>query len=413
MIELTLLGPHADSSQIVFTDPQGQRYLVTIDDALRAAVRRDALQAQSLPSADSPLRPRQIQELLRAGMTPSEIASAYDVEVAFVSKFRSPVDSEKRYIISQSLKSTVGAEADCPTLEDLVVDRLATVSVDPASLQWNATRKTHQPWELHVSFVQAARVRQASWEVTGRGSIVRALNDEARWLTETTAPAPSSFNSNVMTLTRVGEVESAPSVPRPADSDNITAFLDELAAARGKRPQLEDSEHPEGGADGAAVSNVQPFESLRAKVSAATSRHQAKGHGANGSAVNSPVEPGKGSPVFSAIARPADGGEDSPSRFGSAPTSASSAGSDSDVQPSTGGIGLSDLVDSAPPGLADGSDVVAVGASSAQDPEDTLPGLESLPRGESADSNSTATRRSNRRSVPSWAEIVFGSRTDS
>lgn len=410
MIELTLLGPHADGSQIVFTDPEGKRYLVTIDDALKAVIRRDSLQSQPLPAADSPLRPRQIQELLRAGMTAAEIASEYDVEVAFVSKFRSPVESEKRYIISQCLKAPVGTDNDCPALEDLVIDRLATVSVDPASLQWNATRKTNQPWELHLSFVQAARARQASWEVTGRGAIVRALNDEARWLTETTAPAPSSFTSNVMPLTRPGSSEEPSSLPSSEDSDNITAFLDELAAARGKRQQLEDNEDdssPTGG-------TVQPFQSLRAKVSAATNRQSATATSpkSHPDATDSKVEAQAPAP---AAAASTTAGESS--QVATPP--AHHSGGESDPSPAAKPAGAADEGgSSAPSSAAADSDSATprTGHSEVMEGEETLPGLESLQRTEApnASPSTPPSRRSNRRSVPSWAEIVFGSsRTDS
>ena len=50
MIELELLGANGDS--VVMTDARGTRYNIVVDDALRAAVRRER------PSARPPVRSR-------------------------------------------------------------------------------------------------------------------------------------------------------------------------------------------------------------------------------------------------------------------------------------------------------------------------------------------------------------------
>ena len=52
MIELELLGANGDV--VVMTDARGQRYSIVVDDALRAAVRRDRPAALPQP-ADSPV----------------------------------------------------------------------------------------------------------------------------------------------------------------------------------------------------------------------------------------------------------------------------------------------------------------------------------------------------------------------
>ena len=69
MVELELLGANGDT--IVMTDEDGERYSIVVDDALRAAVRRDrgAIVSPSTTTAETPapLRPRQLQAYMRAG----------------------------------------------------------------------------------------------------------------------------------------------------------------------------------------------------------------------------------------------------------------------------------------------------------------------------------------------------------
>ncbi len=195
MIELELLGPHGDGSQLVFTDKDGERYMIVVDDALKAAIRRGELKLESFPKSGSVLRPREIQQLLRAGMPAAEIAANYDIDIDRINRFLAPVVTERNYIVSAALAEPVGGEAGAPQLGDLVIDRLATRGVDAHSLSWTALREGDRPWELHLTFVQAATERRASWQVSNRGVLICALDEEARWLTETTTPAATNVTS--------------------------------------------------------------------------------------------------------------------------------------------------------------------------------------------------------------------------
>ena len=97
MVELELLGANGDT--VVMTDADGERYSIVIDDALRAAVRRDraavlpqlstmpgAAGAAGAAAASAPLRPRQLQALMRAGATAAEVAASTGMKVDHESK---------------------------------------------------------------------------------------------------------------------------------------------------------------------------------------------------------------------------------------------------------------------------------------------------------------------------------------
>ncbi|WIK63486.1 septation protein SepH [Gleimia europaea] len=229
MIELELLGPHGDGSQLVFTDKDGERYMIVVDDALKAAIRRGELKLESFPKSGSVLRPREIQQLLRAGMPAAEIAANYDIDIDRINRFLAPVVTERNYIVSAALAEPVGGEAGAPQLGDLVIDRLATRGVDAHSLSWTALREGDRPWELHLTFVQAATERRASWQVSNRGVLICALDEEARWLTETTTPAATN-------VTSLPEGEAPTNTPGEAASpDDVEKILGDLASKRGRR----------------------------------------------------------------------------------------------------------------------------------------------------------------------------------
>ena len=186
MVELELLGANGDT--IVMTDEDGERYSIVVDDALRAAVRRDrgAIVPPSTTTAETPapLRPRQLQAYMRAGATAAEVAISTGMDVEHVRRFEGPVLAERQWAVSQAQSCRIGWEKDSPLLGELVVDRLATRGVNPSSLEWDALREGRDPWLIMVTFVQSAEEKQARWSLDLTARAVHALDDEARWLTE-------------------------------------------------------------------------------------------------------------------------------------------------------------------------------------------------------------------------------------
>ena len=76
MRELDLDGIHDDGEHLLLVDSDGDRYTLRIDRALRAAVRSDRPALNMIQAADAtPLRPKEIQAMLRAGRSAEEILS--------------------------------------------------------------------------------------------------------------------------------------------------------------------------------------------------------------------------------------------------------------------------------------------------------------------------------------------------
>ena len=192
MIELDLLGVGADGQTLVFTDTNGERYSVVITDELRGSVRRNRPTLESVPTpGEAPLRPKDIQALLRSGATIADIARDHGLEPSHVARFESPVTAEKNYALARAQEARIGGDPDSPIMGDMVLDRLAARGVDAASLEWSARRTGTEPWEICLTFIQGASEHAAHWTLTPEGS-VEALNQEARWLTETVTHSPSN-----------------------------------------------------------------------------------------------------------------------------------------------------------------------------------------------------------------------------
>lgn len=232
MIELDLLGVGADGQSLVFTDTNGERYSVQITDELRGAVRRDRPAIAPVTSPGTTLRPRDIQSLLRAGASAEEIARNHGMEVAQVLRYEGPVSAEKDFALRRALDTPIGEDTDSLLMGDLVVDRLAARGVDPSTLTWSARREGTAPWQICLTFVQGATERGALWTLNNGGGI-EAIDQEARWLTETVDRTPSASVFTPM----------PPKAPAPvADDEDLRQremLLDQLNAARGRREEID------------------------------------------------------------------------------------------------------------------------------------------------------------------------------
>ena len=230
MIDLDLLGVGADEETLVFTDSEGRRYTTPITDELRGAVRRDRPRIEAV-SEDKPLRPREIQALLRAGACAVDIAREHNVEVSQITRYEAPVQAEKDYALSRALSSHIGSLPDSPVMGDLVVDRLAARGVSPDSLNWSASRQADSPWVIQLTFVQGAVEHGAQWRLPSSGHL-EAIDEEARWLTETASP------TGVQTFAALPTPAPLPT----ADEDDMQqrgALIDQLNSQRGKPQEIE------------------------------------------------------------------------------------------------------------------------------------------------------------------------------
>jgi hypothetical protein len=264
MGELELVGLHEDGEHLVLVGPDGARFRVRIDEPLRAAVRRDRPQLEQLRAESaSTLSPREIQTRIRAGATTQEVADSAGLPVERVPRYEGPVLAEREHIAEQARGTRVGRDAGAPTLGDLVTDRLAARGVELASLAWDAARESSGPWVVLARFAVGDTEHEARWTFDPAKRTVVAVEDEARWLSETELPdEPVSrrhlaavrdvvfdFQGDGPALRDPHEPPEPEPVPDP--QDQTASLLDDLRSRRGVRQAIElgdedDSEEFEG-----------------------------------------------------------------------------------------------------------------------------------------------------------------------
>ncbi|MDO4664716.1 MAG: septation protein SepH [Actinomycetaceae bacterium] len=239
MLELELLGPSPEGNAVILTDVEGKRYTLPISDELRIAVRRPIISRTEprLPPPQAHIRPREIQALLRSGRSAEEIAKEHEVDVQMVQRLEGPIVAERNYFAARALSYHIGSDETAPTIEELVINRLAARGIDTSLISWDATREAGKTWLLHLTYVKSGAEVLATWQVDTTTKSVTALDSESMWLTETAVPAGPSRGSRMLRpLPNVMEPEEEPETI-PEITSGTEHILEELNKQRGKRQE--------------------------------------------------------------------------------------------------------------------------------------------------------------------------------
>lgn len=207
MHDLRLVGVHEDGEHLLLTDADGQRFSLPVDEALRAAVRRDRAHLGQLQiEIEGGLRPRDVQARIRAGASAEEVAAVAGWTVEKVRRYEGPVLAERAHVADLARTVRVRQRGTEPvTLGALVARRLAGRGVDPERVGWDAWRADSGPWTVVAGFVAGGREREARWHLDLAAMSVVAADDEARWLSEDDAPAQGPLASGRLQAVRDGE----------------------------------------------------------------------------------------------------------------------------------------------------------------------------------------------------------------
>jgi hypothetical protein len=385
MQDLTLVGVHDDGDHLVLEGGDGQRYLLKVDEPLRAAVRRDRARLGQLQiELAGTLRPRDIQAMIRAGRTAEDVAAEAGVPVEHVRRYEGPVLAEREFVTRQARavrvrRATPGAPGSWPTLDELVTQRLAAREVDATTASWDAWR-TEGTWFIRLSFAAAGRERRAEWSYDVQLRHVSPLDDEARWFVDEVSPAAAAGplpGPGRRALAPVRDARGVPLGSGPGDGP-VRERVYDVEADGGLRP-VEDERA------GAAAATVDLLDTLRER----RGRRQWL------------PDPADDSDTPDALERAVDQLRVRAEALGEPPA----------AHPPR----------SRPDQLEDAEVLALPDAPAASQPAPPAPQRVPAPAGipqpsldldAAAEGERSPSRRARRASVPSWDDIVFGSRRD-
>ncbi|WP_157974110.1 septation protein SepH [Desertihabitans aurantiacus] len=178
-------GLTPDGTQLVVTTDSGEDVAIAVE-ALRATLRQDRPEPARLEmQMDSGLTPREIQERIRAGASPEEVAESAGVPVERIQAFAAPVLAERIHVVTLALSSSVrrrGEPVSGRTLRDLVTERLVAHQIPSKAVDWQAWRTEDRQWRVSGTVTTGEEVRRGEFLFDLKARFSTAVDDDARWL---------------------------------------------------------------------------------------------------------------------------------------------------------------------------------------------------------------------------------------
>jgi len=382
MPDLRVVAVSNDGTRLVLKAADSTEYTLPIDERLRAAVRNDRARLGQIEiEVESHLRPRDIQARIRAGATAEEVAQLAGIPVERVRRFEGPVLAERAFMAERARKTPVRRQGEStgPQLGEAVAERLLLRGAEKDSAQWDSWRRDDGAWEVLLVYRVAGEPHSASWTYDPPRRLVQAVDDEARALIGETPPEqleqpeqpePSfPFVPRIARLPRDRPLDRA--LDRQLDRSERTERADR--ADRVDRSDQRDERDERGEREGHQEKERDSLTSLLEAVPSF-----------RGDMVVPSVGPAVSSPDRAPDSAPADGGEAEESTEEAAPPASAA------VPAASAGAG-SAYADVLMPRSVSAHRERLIGTTDRQAEADGV-------------------RPGRRATVPSWDEIVFGSR---
>ena len=253
MQDLQLIGVHEDGEHLLLVGADGERFQMPVNEALRAAIRRDRPRLGQLQiEVDGGLRPRDVQSMIRAGHSCEETASRAGWSVEKVHRYEGPILAEREHVagLAQRVRlrshTSFSSGASAPTLSARVNERLKARDVEVPDASWDSWRTEGGPWTVVLTFAAGGRQRQASWSFDLADRTVSAMDDEARWLSEEVEEAKGPIpalrlgptagrDTTVYDVEAEGGLQPATRNDRQEDPLDLMTAMRKRSNARGRR----------------------------------------------------------------------------------------------------------------------------------------------------------------------------------
>jgi len=175
MRDLNVTG--VEDGAIVASDVDGAEYRIAVDDVTLSRLRR--------PSPSAPevrVSPREIQTQLRAGLTRDEVAELTGASLDDVARFEGPVLAELEHIINSALALPAFSEDSQGDDRSVTVGARVRTQIDNAGgtdERWASWRNPQGEWHVKCTFRAGGVEHEGRWTFEPKHHLLTPLNDEA------------------------------------------------------------------------------------------------------------------------------------------------------------------------------------------------------------------------------------------
>lgn len=370
MQELKVIG--VENGALLAASDDGARFRIEIDEVLQSRIRQAQPETHTGPKPS----PREVQALIRSGLSAEDVAQVTGASVDYIRRFEGPVLAEREHVVTSALAVPVhvAAEADPAdepaTFGSVIRDRLAKLGAHGE--RWASWKDEERGWIVKLEFTADTIDHDARWGFEPRKQSLHPMNSEATTLSQQgelkggliprlRAVAPESdesrFDSGAFTFDEPeqGDYDTAPHL-EPLPYSRATPATSSPAASR------------------AAIKRAdEPTPSMGETADLLEALRRRRGEREAAVAETEPAQPAL--PLAPAPVAAAE------------PSASAEKGKPSEEKPGNGARALWGGKASSGSGTAN-------------------------PAPTSAPSGSPGRAKKGRASMPSWDEIVFGARTD-
>ena len=421
MQQLSVIGVEDDV--LILESDSGERFSVPVE-----ALPERRKPPVAIPHRERKASPRDIQSLIRGGMTAEQVASSTGEELAYIERFEGPVLAERAHVLDSALSIPVASGDIDPLAQETtfgaaIEERLDDLRASDRS--WSSWKDAEGgAWTVRLRFTTEGIKHEALWGYEAKKATLTPRGKEAISLSQS-GDASSVLVPRLRAIDRQSRPAAPASAPAPSESAPASAPAGEQSAPPiSQRAATHDAATHDAATSTAATNNTGRFDSDAFRIQRGASRPAPE-----------PVEPGVGleEAVSSSAAVESSVEErreptkaDNPwlrrrgGEVGSQPENVQAAAINRPAASSQPNH-TAELLDALRRRRSEREAALRTAESEptpleteAQAPQQEAPAEqeEQRPQRASATGPVGGRKRGSRASMPSWDEIVFGSRTD-
>lgn len=208
MQQLSVIGVEDDV--LILESASGERFRVPVD-----ALPEHRKPATAIPPRERKARPRDIQSLIRSGMTAEEVAASTGEELAYIERFEGPVVAERNHVLESALSIPVASGDIDPlagetTFGAAIDERLSDLRASDRS--WAAWKDADGgAWTVRLRFTTEGIQHEAVWGYEPKKATLIPRGKEATSLSQT-----GDATSVLVPRLRAIDRQQRPSTPEAA-----------------------------------------------------------------------------------------------------------------------------------------------------------------------------------------------------
>lgn len=165
-----------EDRSLIVANEAGEEFSLVVDDAVLSEIRHVGRREREA----SRVRPREIQALIRAGKTRAEVAKLTGLDEADIERYEEPVIAERNYVLERAHAVPVRTDATDDSEQRfgaVIAERLISLGADTS--EWSSWRDPETGWMVALEFISRDVAHRAVWSFEHRKGLLSPVNPDA------------------------------------------------------------------------------------------------------------------------------------------------------------------------------------------------------------------------------------------